>query len=157
MMRWLEIVVELGRGAAITVVAAWLFIWAWLMVSAPAGVPDSPSSVSLGSALMAGTAVYFLWPILVPLGCLLGYLTASLAGSPLPRSIAAGLGAGLGLVAGGGSAWIGLQTFGRDTLPPLMSDHPNWILATAAVFAALVLAVYVRLRTKRQLPDGDGE
>jgi hypothetical protein len=151
-MRVLEIVVELLRGVAITMLATWLFISVWLFSASLFDGGASAGLLLLNAALMAGTAVYLFMPALVPLGCLLGYLSPILAASRLPPSTAIFAGGALGLVGGACAAGLGIAYFGRDVLPSAMSAHPYWIVLSAAVFAAALVAGYVRLRAST--PEG---
>lgn len=144
-MRALEVAVALLRGVAITLIAAWLFVLAWLFSAHLLDSEASAGSLFLSAVLMAGTAVYLFAPALIPLGCVLGYLTPVLAGSSLPRSTATLAGSALGLVGGACSAWLGMVFFGREVLPSAMSSHPIWVALSAGIFAASLVAVYVLL------------
>jgi len=124
-MRWLELLVDLGKGAAVALVAAYLFATAMLLVVRP-----GPSDV-VSLLLMAATFVLFSLWVVLPAGVLLGYLVPRFA---LLRAASSRLllGAGVGTLLGGLSgAVLGDLAFG----------------ARGRQVLSVVLAVYVALWT----------
>lgn len=139
-MRWLELLVDLGRGMATALVAAYVFAAAMLLVARP-----DPSEVLSVLVVATGFVMLSLWVVL-PVGIVLGYVVPRLAElrSPSRRFL---IGGGSGMLLGGlGGAILGAQTFG---------SQGKWALSAAmAVYVALwaVCAVWL-LAVRRECRD----